>query len=217
MARLGARIVARGRTPWVRACVIGLALLTTGCRPSIDWVLTPDQQGRLAFERGEPARAARLFQDRTWRGIAAYQAGDYAGAARALASVPSARAQFQYANALARLERLPEALAAYDRALAARPDFPEAAFNREWVQGLQDLAEKEYDDAGGTGGQLEADEIVFDERGARGQGEMTAPEARAQGLSETEMRDLWMRRVQTTPGDFLRLKFAVQALAEETP
>ncbi len=199
------------------ALLLAVLALAPGCSPSMDWVLTPDQQGRLAFERGDLERAARLFEDRTWRGIAAYELGDYAGAARALAAVPSARAQFQYGNALARLERLPEALAAYDRALEAQPDFPEAVFNRDWVQGLQDLADQEYEDAGGTGGKLEADEIVFDERGAKGKGEMTAPEARAQGLSEAEMRDLWMRRVQTTPADFLQLKFAVQAQAEEAP
>jgi Ca-activated chloride channel family protein len=127
-----------------------------------------------------------------------------------LAAVPTARARFQYANALARLERLPEAVAGYDEVLEADPDLEEATFNREWVAGILAVDEKEYDDAGGTGGKLAADRIVFDELGAKATGEMTQQEARAQGLTETELRDLWMRRVQTTPGDFLRLKFAYQ-------
>lgn len=182
-----------------------------------DWFLTPDQQGRLWLERGEPLRAAHAFDDRLWTGLAYYDAGDYPAAATALAPLDSARARFQYGNALARQERLPEAVAAYTRALELQPDFPEAAFNLGWVQGLIELDQKEYEDAGGTGGKLEADKIVFDEEGAKGQGEMTAQEARRQGLSEAQMRELWMRRVQTTPGDFLRLKFAYQVQAEEAP
>jgi Ca-activated chloride channel family protein len=108
-------------------------------------------------------------------------------------------------------------VAAYDAVLDEEPELSEASFNRDWVAGLLALDQKEYDDAGGTGGMLEADRIVFDERGARGKGEMTQQEARAQGLSEAELRDLWMRRVQTTPGDFLRLKFAYQLVPEDAP
>jgi Ca-activated chloride channel family protein len=34
-------------------------------------------------------------------------------------------------------------------------------------------------------------------------------------LSEEEIRALWMRRVQTSPGDFLRSKFAYQYAQRE--
>lgn len=200
-----------------RFALVLVLLGGTACAPPLDWFLTPDQQGRLWLERGEPVRAARVFEDRLWKGIAYYQAEDFTSSAVALATVDSARGQFQYGNALARQERLPEAVSAYDRALSLRPDFPEATFNRDWVQGLLDLDQKEYEDAGGTGGKLEADKIVFDEQGAKGVGEMTAQEARAQGLSDAQLRELWMRRVETTPGDFLRLKFSYQSQAGNAP
>ena len=193
-----------------------LALGVTGCAPEqvpdrvLGWFLTADQQGRLWFERGDPGRAARCFEDPLWKGLAFEAAGEGASAAAMFAKVPTRRGRFEYANALARLERLPEAVSAYDASLEEEPEFEEAAFNREWVAGLLALDEKEYEDAGGTGGKLEADRIVFDERGAKGKGEMTQQEARAQGLSDTQLREMWMRRVETTPGDFLRLKFAYQ-------
>jgi len=204
--------------------VLGLAsVLAVGCAPEqvpdrvLGWFLTPDQQGRLWFERGDPEHAARCFEDPLWKGLAFYAAEEYDPAAATLGTTETIRGQFQYANALARLERLPEAVAAYDAVLAEKPDLGEATFNRDWVAGLLALDEKEYDDAGGTGGKLAADRIVFDDKAAKAQGEMTQQEARAQGLSEAELRDLWMRRVQTTPGDFLRLKFAYQVGSGESP
>jgi Ca-activated chloride channel family protein len=37
-------------------------------------------------------------------------------------------------------------------------------------------------------------------------------------MSDEEMRATWLRRVQTTPGDFLRAKFAYQtARTEQQP
>ena len=152
--------------------------------------LTPDQQGRLWLERGEAVRAAHAFEDRLWSGLAWYEAGDWAASASALAPVDTARSRFQYGNALARQERLPEAVAAYTRALELQPDFPEAAFNLDWVQGLLELDQKEYEDAGGTGGKLEADKIVFDEKGAKGKGEMTTQEARFAPTSDGPSTDV---------------------------
>ena len=55
---------------------------------------------------------------------------------------------------------------------------------------------------------------MFDDRAVNAMGEMTIDEARLQGLSPEAIREMWMRRVQTTPGDFLRLKFAYQAQAD---
>ena len=197
--------------------LLPLALVfALGCAPErvpdrvLGWFLTPDQQGRLWLERGDAVRAARVFEDPLWKGLAFYEAEEWEPAAAVLRTAPSPRARFQQANALARLERLPEAVEAYDAVLAAEPGLAEATFNRDWVAGLLAQDQKEYDDAGGTGGKLEADRIVFDERGAKGKGEMTQEEARAQGLTDSQLREMWMRRVQTTPGDFLRLKFAYQ-------
>ena len=174
----------------------------------VDWWLTSDQQGRFHFERGDYEKAARTFVLPEWKAIAFYKAGDFTNAASLFEKMDTGAGRFYLGNALAKQEKLPEAVAAYKQALELRPEFPEAQFNLEWVEGLLELDNKEYEDTGGTGGKLGADRIVMDERGANAKGEVSTQELKAQeGLSDEDLRSMWMRRVQTTPGDFLRLKF----------
>ena len=173
--------------------------------------MTPDQQGRLKYEREQYQDAARLFENKRWKAASFYKAGDYSNAAVLFGKFDTTWGYFNQGNALAKMEKLQPAVDAYNKALALQVDFPEAQFNLDWVMGLLELSLKEYDDAGGTGGKLKADKIVLDERGAKATGEMSIQEMQAQqGLSDEALRDMWMRRVQTTPGDFLRLKFSYQ-------
>lgn len=180
----------------------------------IDWWLTPDQQGRFYFQREDFQKSARAFEQTEWKAIAFYKAGDFSNAASLLENAETPEDLFYLGNALARQEKVTAAIDAYNRALRLKPDFSEAAFNRDWVQGLLDLSQKEYDDDGGTGGKLEADKIVVDKRGNEGQGEMSAQQVQTQkGLTDEQIRNMWMRRVQTTPGDFLAYKFSYQLSA----
>jgi hypothetical protein len=69
---------------------------------------------------------------------------------------------------------------------------------------------KTKDDAGGTGGQLEADAIVFDERPQKSSDAPQVEVVTGGELSDAQLQALWPRRVQTMPADFLRAKFAYQ-------
>jgi len=99
-----------------------------------DLWLRADQQGKQALEKGDSARAAELFQDPRWRGAAKYKAGDFQGAAEALEKYTNAEDLYNRGNALARMGKYPEALAAYDQALTLRPDHEDAKFNRDLVR-----------------------------------------------------------------------------------
>jgi len=192
--------------------VLGLSVLAGGSAQAafIDWWLTPDQQGRVLFERGEYARSAQRFSDPLWKGLAYYASEDFVSAASWFAQVDTAYGRFYLGNALAHQDRLADALAAYDEALALEPGFEQAQFNREWVQGLYELSQKEYEDVGGTGGQLGADDFVFDDRAKNAEQTMSEAEARSQGLTDEQIESIWMRRVQTTPAEFLAIKFSYQ-------
>ncbi|MFG1376878.1 VWA domain-containing protein [Xanthobacter autotrophicus ATCC 700551] len=104
----------------------------------------PDQQGASAFSAGDYASAAQRFEDPAWRAGALYKAGDHAGAAAAYAGLPGA--DYNRGNALARSDRLEEAVAAYDAALKADPADADARFNRDLVQAILDARKKKDDE-----------------------------------------------------------------------
>ncbi len=167
------------------------------------------------YERGDYANAAQRFTDPMWKGLAYYASQDFSSAAALFATLETADGYFYLGNAYAHADKLTEANDAYLAALKLRPDFAEAAFNQEWIAGILEIENREYEDAGGTGGKLAADEIVFDDKASNAKGEMTVEQAQAQGLSDQQLQEMWMRRVRTTPGDFLELKFAYQLQQQE--
>ncbi|MFB2603827.1 tetratricopeptide repeat protein, partial [Rhizobium phaseoli] len=101
-----------------------------------DLWLRPDQQGQRLLEQNRPASAARHFQNPQWRGMALYQAGDYAGAAEAFSHGDTAAAHYNRGNALARSGELEAALDAYEQALERQPDLQAALDNQALVQQL---------------------------------------------------------------------------------
>jgi len=106
---------------------------------AIDWETlwrNPDQQALALLESGEPARAARLFHDPLWRGIAHYRAGETEAAVETFEPLDTPLAHYNRGNALARLGRLPEAVKAYERALALEPSLERARENLRKIRRL---------------------------------------------------------------------------------
>lgn len=114
-----------------------------------DLWLRRDQQGVRALEQGDAARAAELLADPRWQGAARYRAGEFEAAAGALESRPDADSRYNRGNALARLGRYPEALAAYDEVLQQQPDHEDAKFNRELVQQALEQQQPQQQQQGG--------------------------------------------------------------------
>jgi Ca-activated chloride channel family protein len=92
---------------------------------------TPDQQGRRHFERGEFTEAAAVFQDPLWQGTAFYRAGEFEKAARAFARRDTAEAHYNQGSAWLMNGKYEDAIDSYDRALAKRPGWQQAADNRD--------------------------------------------------------------------------------------
>ncbi|MET0937150.1 MAG: VWA domain-containing protein [Luteibacter sp.] len=127
-----------------------------------DLFRTRDQQAAKALAAGDAKRAQSLAANGELRGVAAYRAGDYAASEAALAHGTGSDAQYNLGNALAKQQRYEDALAAYDRALAANPANADAAANRKAVddflkqqkqQKQQDPKKDGKNDKGGQGQQ----------------------------------------------------------------
>ena len=175
---------------------------------------SPDRQGQLLMEKGEYLPAAERFTDPMQRGSAYFKAGEFKKALSVYNSVVTPEGVYNRGNAQMMLGSYDSAIALYDRALEERPGWEAATANRAIaVARKAALAPPESDD-GGTGGQLEADEIVFDDQAKNGSSEQEVDGGEA--MSDDEMRGLWLRKVQTKPADFLRAKFSYQFQREKS-
>jgi Ca-activated chloride channel family protein len=172
--------------------------------------LTPDQQGRIAFDRGDYPSAAKLFADPMWRGIAAYRAYDFLEAAKSFSQVDTVEGKLALGNAQAQNHAYEKAIKAYDEVLKAQPQNFAAKTNRAIVvAALKAREEKrqkqEQDDSAPP--DEKADETVVDPDQKGGKRVQVRPE----DVTTPGAAEAWMRQVQTTPADFLKLKFAIQA------
>jgi Ca-activated chloride channel family protein len=167
--------------------------------------LTPDQQGRLAFERNDYAGAAAHFVDPVWKGVALYRAGKFADAVDALATVDTAESWYDQGNALLHLQKPEEAVAAYTKALAMRKGWPDAQANLAVAEQL--LKVKKEDEEEEQQPNEKPDQVQFDDKGKKGkEGELNIAE---------QTSDMWMNNIQVSPADLMARKFAIEAQKEK--
>lgn len=172
-----------------------------------DLFLTPNQQGRWHFAHGDYLKAAEHFSDPLWKGLAYSKGGKYQEALGEFARLDSARGYFEMGNSYARLQHYPEAIKAFTLALKTQPEFPEADANRTLVKALLAQKKKKEDDSE-EAPDVDPDEIKFDNKENKGQEkQVTEQQLRKQNA------DMWMRNLKTSPSDFLRMKFSLQAEA----
>jgi Ca-activated chloride channel family protein len=198
--------------------------------------LRPDQQAYRALQNGDPATAARLFEDTQWRGSARYRSGDFSGAVNDFTQDASLTGLYNQGNALARLGRYPEAIERYEQVLQEDPGQQEAAFNKALLEKLleqqnqQEQAEQEQQDQQQQQSQ-ESQTSDSDQQQDQGEQEdeqqqseqkpeeseqqsddenaeeSEAEEDTAERDEKQEALEQWLRRVPDDPGGLLRRKF----------
>jgi Ca-activated chloride channel family protein len=180
-----------------------------------DLFFSRDQQGLIFFQQGRYSLAAQRFENLEWKATAYYAAEAFGVAAAIWADIPGPQAHFKRANALAHLEDYSGAADGYRLALRAKPDWQVAKENLQLVLALAVKPKPTNDYDGQQATEIGADEIVFSndkKRMDQAQDEMILNEG---GLSSAEINALWMRRLQSRPADFLRLKFHYQLEVEQ--
>src|SRR5262245_9108547 len=177
--------------------------------------LTPDQQGRIAFDRGDYAAAKELFADPMWRGIAAYRAYDFLAAAESFRKIEGPAGRFALGNAEAQNHTYEKAIKAYDEVLAAQPNNAAAKHNKAIVEAALEAqeAKRRKQEKGEAPPDEKADEMRVDPKQKEGK----RIQVQADDLTTPGAAEAWMRQVQTSPADFLKLKFAIQAASRAPP
>ncbi len=176
--------------------------------------LTPDQQGRLAYERKEFSEAADLFEDPMWKGRAAHAAGRYPEAADAFARIPTAEGFYNRGNSLMKGRNYTRAIPSYEQAVLEAPDWPEAAENLKLARHVLEYIEgvREQSDTGDES-ELGADDVAFDNTKEKGKEIVITKESTIEAASAEK----WMRSVNTETRDFLRFRFALEARRGDAP
>lgn len=151
---------------------------TARAQPWQNLWFTPDQQAQRALETGNPERAATLFEDPAWAGTAAYQSGDYEGAAERFRTDDSADSWYNRGNALARTGDLDRAIEAYRRSLQLEPGREDAADNLALVEDLkqQQQQEQEQEQQSGEDGEPQQDSGEENQTHEQGQPDAEEPQ-----------------------------------------
>jgi Ca-activated chloride channel family protein len=192
------------------AVVFFLLILVAGTIHNPHFWLTADQRGDRLLAKKLFSEAAQAYSDPQHVGVAQYRNGDFEAAARTFARVPGPDGAFDQGNAWLMHGNYDAAIESYDRALRFRHPWKQAEENKALAR-----ARKELIEASGKDRDEEAteaytpDELVFDQKGADKNDKPV--EMNDATMSDEALRATWLRRVQTTPGDFLRAKFAYQA------
>lgn len=184
------------RRGWLMIVVLAVALPMPQANAFSlpDLWLRADQQTARALEEGDVERAKTLAPTPEWRGGAAYRAGDYEAALHDYEQATGARGAYNKGNALAKLGRYEEALAAYDDALKQSPGMEDAKANRDAVaEFLKEHREQNKGEKGNEGGkdeqqkssQSDAQQSSQDQDGAQG-GEGDSAQSPSQSNEDAE-------------------------------
>jgi len=110
-----------------------------------DLWLRSDQQAAAALAQGDAKTAATVAKSPDWHGSAAYRSGDFEAAASDYAKLGNADGAYNEGNALAKLGKYEDAIAAYDRALEASPGMDDAKANKAAVEEFLKRQQKQQD------------------------------------------------------------------------
>jgi Ca-activated chloride channel family protein len=205
----------------IRLPLLILLLSQAPVAKAFEWAdlwFTPDQQGQRLMDQGEYLQAAGKFTSPEKIGAALFLAGDFENAAAVLGRSGSAEANYNRGNANIMLGQYDAAIQAYQDALSRRPGWREAEENLQIAILRKQALAPPDDDFGGTGGMLEADEIVFDTTGRVNQSSSEQViDAAEQQAGEDELRAMWLRKVETRPADFLAARFNYQLSKRSNP
>ncbi|MFY9986010.1 MAG: tetratricopeptide repeat protein [Chthoniobacterales bacterium] len=195
---------------WFAGTLFAVVLVIGTLREPNFWQ-TSEQRGDALFQGGRFKEAATVYTDPRRIGIAQYRDGNFEDAAKTFARVPGATGAFNEGNALLMHGKYEAAIAAYDRALSFRPDWNDAEENKALAgarKAMLEASDKNREQEQ-TGVPDEPDQIAFDQKGGN---KSRTPDLATEGsATDADLQATWLRRIQTTPGDFLRAKFGYEA------
>lgn len=124
---------------------------------------TKNQQAQSKFNQQEYKTAAAQFNDPLWQGSSHYKAGNYEEALKAFQKNDNAESLYNQGNTLAKLNKLDEAINAYEKALEQDPNLEDAKANKKLIEDLKQQQEQQNSDKKQNDENQEGDESEQDQ------------------------------------------------------
>ena len=195
------------------AAMLPLAALAIGTVRDPDFWSTADQRGDALMKKHRFADAAKAYHDPMKAGIALYRDAQFEKAAHTFAKAPGEDAIFNAGNAWLMHGQYQQAIGKYDLVLSKRHDWKPALDNKSVAAArlaMMEASGKDRDQESADA--YDPDEIVTDNKG----GNSKEPKKPLAGGDNASLQATWLRRVKTTPAQFLKAKFAWQATQPPT-
>lgn len=192
------------------ACMVLAVVLGIGTWRDPEFWRTADQRGDALMKERKFKEAAKAYHDPMRIGIAQYRDGQFEAAAGTFARVPGAAGQYNSANAWLMHGQYEKAIGLYDRALSIRNDWKDALDNKAVAIARRDrMTVSDKDREAESADAYDPDDITFDNKGGDRKKDDQKP-IEGEG-KDAALQATWLRRVKTTPAQFLKAKFAWQA------
>lgn len=175
--------------------------------------ITSDQLGYRSYENKNYIKAAKSFENISFKGASYFRAAEFKNAKSIYQNLSSKEATYNLGNTFVMLGDYDNAIKSYERALDIDPYFKEAQENLLVAKARKILKEPENDGKQGIGDMydMQPDEVVYDNTEGKGEDDTRSAEKDAvKGNPE------WLDRLQTGPKDFLKNKFKYQYQMEES-
>ena len=104
-----------------------------------------NQRGLEQFKSGNTSQAAQTFSHPEWKASAHYRAGEFEKSIEQLKNIDSADAHYNRGNALAKMNRLEEAIDAYKQALEIDSQHEDAKHNKELIEQQQQQQQQQQE------------------------------------------------------------------------
>jgi len=96
--------------------------------------LNENQRAQRLLQQGKSGEAAKLFTDEKWKAAAEYRSGDFEKSLQTLEAAKDMESVYNKGNALARMGKFEEAVAAYEQVLGVFPDHEDAEYNLDLIK-----------------------------------------------------------------------------------
>ena len=174
--------------------------------------VTSDQLGYHQYEKKEYEKAAKSFENLSFKGASYYANGAFKKAKSVYQNLTSKEGRYNLGNAYVMLGDYDNAIKSYEMALKIDSSFKVAKDNLVIAKARKILKEPENDGKQGIGDMydMRPDEVVYDNNEGKGEDDTRSAEKDAEKGNPN-----WLDRLQTGPKDFLKNKFRYQYEMQE--